>query len=48
MVAVVNDTVGTMMGCEPGAGPCEVGLVVGELCPTVAAGGRHGGLAGRP
>lgn len=28
VVAVVNDTVGTMMGCEPGAGPCEVGLVV--------------------
>uniref|UniRef100_A0A452VJW1 Hexokinase-3 n=1 Tax=Ursus maritimus TaxID=29073 RepID=A0A452VJW1_URSMA len=26
--AVVNDTVGTMMGCEPGVGPCEVGLVV--------------------
>ncbi|XP_041603626.1 hexokinase-3 isoform X3 [Vulpes lagopus] len=30
VVAVVNDTVGTMMGCEPGVGPCEVGLVVGE------------------
>ncbi|XP_022349387.1 hexokinase-3 [Enhydra lutris kenyoni] len=28
VVAVVNDTVGTMMGCEPGFGPCEVGLVV--------------------
>nr|XP_006076386.2 hexokinase-3 isoform X2 [Bubalus bubalis] len=28
IVAVVNDTVGTMMGCEPGVGPCEVGLVV--------------------
>ncbi|XP_016013790.1 hexokinase-3 isoform X3 [Rousettus aegyptiacus] len=28
VVAVVNDTVGTMMGCEPEAGPCEVGLVV--------------------
>lgn len=28
VVAVVNDAVGTMMGCEPGAGPCEVGLVV--------------------
>nr|XP_036851075.1 hexokinase-3 isoform X6 [Manis javanica] len=28
VVAVVNDTVGTMMGCEPGLGPCEVGLVV--------------------
>ncbi|XP_077613392.1 hexokinase-3 [Crocuta crocuta] len=28
VVAVVNDTVGTMMGCEPGIGPCEVGLVV--------------------
>lgn len=30
VVAVVNDTVGTMMGCEPGVGPCEVGLVVGK------------------
>uniref|UniRef100_A0A8C5KED8 Hexokinase-3 n=1 Tax=Jaculus jaculus TaxID=51337 RepID=A0A8C5KED8_JACJA len=28
VVAVVNDTVGTMMGCELGAGPCEVGLIV--------------------
>ncbi|XP_004460065.2 hexokinase-3 [Dasypus novemcinctus] len=28
VVAVVNDTVGTMMGCELGLGPCEVGLVV--------------------
>ncbi|KAM5217240.1 hexokinase-3 isoform 3-T3 [Hipposideros larvatus] len=28
VVAVVNDTVGTMMGCEPGARPCEIGLVV--------------------
>ncbi|XP_011906507.1 PREDICTED: hexokinase-3 isoform X2 [Cercocebus atys] len=28
VVAVVNDTVGTMMGCELGARPCEVGLVV--------------------
>ncbi|XP_054423843.1 hexokinase-3 [Pteronotus mesoamericanus] len=28
VVAVVNDTVGTMMGCEPGTAPCEVGLVV--------------------
>ncbi|XP_037679004.1 hexokinase-3 isoform X2 [Choloepus didactylus] len=28
VVAVVNDTVGTMMGCEPGVGPCEVGLIV--------------------
>ncbi|XP_006158941.2 hexokinase-3 [Tupaia chinensis] len=28
VVAVVNDTVATMMGCEPGVGPCEVGLVV--------------------
>lgn len=30
VIAVVNDTVGTMMGCEPGDRPCEVGLVVGE------------------
>ncbi|XP_042523024.1 hexokinase-3 [Dipodomys spectabilis] len=28
VVAVVNDTVGTMMGCELGAGPCEIGLIV--------------------
>ncbi|CAK6446000.1 unnamed protein product [Pipistrellus nathusii] len=28
VVAVVNDTVGTMMGCELGPAPCEVGLVV--------------------
>ncbi|XP_004611579.2 hexokinase-3 [Sorex araneus] len=28
VVAVVNDTVGTMMGCERGAGPCKIGLVV--------------------
>ncbi|XP_006873553.1 PREDICTED: hexokinase-3 [Chrysochloris asiatica] len=28
VVAVVNDTVGTMMDCDPGLGPCEVGLVV--------------------
>ncbi|XP_014394567.1 PREDICTED: hexokinase-3 [Myotis brandtii] len=28
VVAVVNDTVGTMMGCELGTVPCEVGLVV--------------------
>ncbi|XP_076993840.1 hexokinase-3 [Tamandua tetradactyla] len=28
VVAVVNDTVGTMMGCELGVGPCEVGLIV--------------------
>lgn len=30
VVAVVNDTVGTMMGCEPGIRPCEIGLIVGE------------------
>ncbi|KAL2778480.1 hexokinase-3 [Daubentonia madagascariensis] len=28
VVAMVNDTVGTMMGCELGVRPCEVGLVV--------------------
>ncbi|XP_034366355.1 hexokinase-3 isoform X1 [Arvicanthis niloticus] len=28
VVAMVNDTVGTMMGCELGTRPCEVGLVV--------------------
>lgn len=30
MVAMVNDTVGTMMGCELGTRPCEIGLIVGE------------------
>ncbi|XP_004587446.2 hexokinase-3 [Ochotona princeps] len=29
VIAVVNDSVGTMMGCEPRDQPCEVGLVVG-------------------
>ncbi|XP_007951171.1 hexokinase-3 [Orycteropus afer afer] len=28
VVAMVNDTVGTMMGCDPELGPCEIGLVV--------------------
>ncbi|KAM9695730.1 hexokinase-3 [Trichechus inunguis] len=28
VVAVVNDTVGTMMGCDPELGPCEIGLLV--------------------
>ncbi|XP_051027763.1 hexokinase-3 isoform X2 [Acomys russatus] len=28
VMAMVNDTVGTMMGCELGTGPCEVGLIV--------------------
>uniref|UniRef100_A0A8C8TXA0 Hexokinase-3 n=1 Tax=Peromyscus maniculatus bairdii TaxID=230844 RepID=A0A8C8TXA0_PERMB len=28
VVAMVNDTVGTMMGCDLGTRPCEVGLVV--------------------
>lgn len=28
VVAVVNDTTGTMMSCDASAGPCEVGLVV--------------------
>ncbi|EGV96489.1 Hexokinase-3 [Cricetulus griseus] len=27
VVAMVNDTVGTMMGCELGTRPCEVGLI---------------------
>lgn len=40
VVAVVNDTVGTMMGCEPGSEPCEVGLVVGE--PRAICGSRWG------
>ncbi|KAG6941283.1 hexokinase 3, partial [Chelydra serpentina] len=29
VIAVVNDTAGTMMSCDARAGPCEVGLVVG-------------------
>lgn len=45
MVAVVNDTVGTMMGCEPGVGPCEVGLIVGELW-TICDGGWGAWLPG--
>lgn len=44
VVAVVNDTVGTMMGCGPGSAPCEVGLVVGELQPPVVVGGTRGAL----
>uniref|UniRef100_A0A674JSS2 Phosphotransferase n=1 Tax=Terrapene triunguis TaxID=2587831 RepID=A0A674JSS2_9SAUR len=28
VIAVVNDTTGTMMSCDASAGPCEVGLVV--------------------
>ncbi|CAO2596140.1 Hk3, partial [Lemmus lemmus] len=28
VVAIVNDTVGTMMGCKWGIKPCEVGLIV--------------------
>lgn len=39
VVAVVNDTVGTMMGCEQGARSCEVGLVVGE--PGAPCGSRR-------
>jgi hypothetical protein len=39
VVAVVNDTVGTMMGCEPGVGPCEVALIVGEPCLFELRGG---------
>lgn len=34
VVAMVNDTVGTMMGCELGTRPCEVGLIVGEPGPV--------------
>lgn len=48
VVAVVNDTVGTMMGCEPGVGPCEVGLVVGESQAFVMVDGGSGGLVDRP
>lgn len=39
VVAIVNDTVGTMMSCGYEDPHCEVGLIVGEeglalLCPT--------------
>lgn len=35
VVAVVNDTVGTMMACGYHDPKCEIGLIVGEehLCP---------------
>lgn len=31
MVAIVNDTVGTMMTCAYEEPSCEVGLIAGEL-----------------
>lgn len=31
MVAIVNDTVGTMMTCAYEEPTCEVGLIAGEL-----------------
>lgn len=35
MVAIVNDTVGTMMTCAYEEPTCEVGLIAGELNTTV-------------
>lgn len=34
VVAIVNDTVGTMMSCGYEDPRCEVGLIVGEECPA--------------
>lgn len=35
IVAVVNDTVGTMMTCGYDDQNCEIGLIVGECHPTM-------------
>lgn len=35
MVAIVNDTVGTMMTCAYEEPNCEVGLIAGELMLVV-------------
>lgn len=43
MVAVVNDTVGTMMTCAYEEPTCEVGLIVGG-CPERSLSERQGGL----
>lgn len=48
VVAVVNDTVGTMMGCELGTAPCEVGLVVGEPWAICGSGWGARLPGGRP
>ena len=37
IVAVVNDTVGTMMSCGYEDPHCEVGLIVGEEGPAICA-----------
>ncbi|NXS43723.1 HXK2 protein, partial [Balaeniceps rex] len=45
VVALMNDTVGTMMTCSMEGKPCEVALVVGEQrAPRVPAGWVLGGL----
>lgn len=49
VVAVVNDTVGTMMTCGYEDPHCEVGLIVGKdtICPSqmgVASGGQKAGV----
>lgn len=36
MVAIVNDTVGTMMSCGYEDPRCEVGLIVGEESPALS------------
>lgn len=40
MVAVVNDTVGTMMTCAYEEPTCEIGLIVGKYRKRVSSPGR--------
>ena len=53
MVAVVNDTVGTMMTCGYEDPHCEVGLIVGKDSGCPSREGAHslvwevGGMGGR-
>lgn len=42
MVAVVNDTVGTMMTCGYEDPHCEVGLIVGKDTDSPSRMGMHG------
>lgn len=42
VVAVVNDTVGTMMTCGYEDPHCEVGLIVGKKAGWPSAWGMHG------
>ena len=37
VVAIVNDTVGTMMSCGYEDPHCEVGLIIGEEGPAICA-----------